>query len=195
MALIDPVIRLARLQAKLGLKGALLVTRAGVAALEAAEAMLDERRTGSSTAASPAAERGADAPSAEEAAAVSPMPDLAPEAVEDEPRAAPRRPRRAPRVPPPPPEAKADDDSPELVAEFAEAGAEEGVGAEVGVREPWDGYDRTRGAEVCARLRGESAETAAAVELYERTHKRRRSVIDAAERRLRDTRNPASGRS
>src|SRR5205814_1916344 len=38
-------------------------------------------------------------------------------------------------------------EEPELVAEFAEPGAEEEAGAEVEIAEPWEGYDRMKTAE------------------------------------------------
>jgi len=72
-----------------------------------------------------------------------------------------------------------------LVAEVAEEGAEDGAGAELTVEPPWDGYDRMTAADIGDRLSAGTAAEAAAVELYESTHKNRRSVKDAAERALR----------
>jgi hypothetical protein len=72
-----------------------------------------------------------------------------------------------------------------LVAESAEEGAEDGAGAELHVDPPWDGYDRMTAADIRDRLGAASAIEAAAVELYESTHKSRRTVLDAAERALR----------
>jgi hypothetical protein len=72
-----------------------------------------------------------------------------------------------------------------LVAEVAEAGAEDGAGPELHVDEPWDGYDRMTAADIRDRLVGASHAEAAAVELYEALGKRRVSVIRAAERALR----------
>jgi hypothetical protein len=71
-----------------------------------------------------------------------------------------------------------------LVAEVAEVGAEEGAGPELRVDEPWEGYDRMAAVEICDRLTAATTELAAAVELYESTRKRRRSVLDAAARAL-----------
>ena len=51
--------------------------------------------------------------------------------------------------------------------------------------EPWTGYAATNAADIRARLAGADAETAGAVKLYEASHKGRRTVIEAAERRLR----------
>jgi hypothetical protein len=72
-----------------------------------------------------------------------------------------------------------------LVAEVAEEGAEDGAGAELTVEPPWDGYDRMTAADIGDRLAAGTAAEAAAVELYESTHRNRRSVKDAAERALR----------
>jgi hypothetical protein len=75
-------------------------------------------------------------------------------------------------------------EQPDLVAEVAEVGAEEGAGAEVHVDEPWPGYGRMRAPEIRTRLRAEGVETAAAVRLYEAAHKGRTSVLEAAGRRV-----------
>jgi hypothetical protein len=71
-----------------------------------------------------------------------------------------------------------------LVAEVAEEGAEDGAGAELTVEAPWDGYDRMTAADIRDRLAAATAVEAAAVELYESTHKNRRTVMDAAARTL-----------
>lgn len=71
-----------------------------------------------------------------------------------------------------------------LVAELAEEGAEDGAGAELHVDEPWDAYDEMTAAEIRDRLAAADPVVAAAVNLYETTHKSRRTVIDAAERAL-----------
>lgn len=71
-----------------------------------------------------------------------------------------------------------------LVAELAEEGAEDGAGAELHVDEPWDGYDEMTAPEIRARLAAADPVVAAAVNLYETTHKSRRTVIEAAERAL-----------
>ena len=77
------------------------------------------------------------------------------------------------------------DEEPVLVAESAEEGAEDGAGPELHVDAPWDGYDQMTAADIRDRLSGASPTEAAAVELYESTHKSRRTVLDAAERALR----------
>lgn len=71
-----------------------------------------------------------------------------------------------------------------LVAEVAEQGAEDGAGPEIRVDEPWDGYDEMTATEIRDRLSAANAVLAAAVDLYEATHKSRRTVIEAAERAL-----------
>jgi hypothetical protein len=72
-----------------------------------------------------------------------------------------------------------------LVAEAAEEGAEDGAGPELHVDAPWDGYDRMTAADIRDRLSAATPAEAAAVELYETTHKSRSSVLDAAGRALR----------
>ena len=71
-----------------------------------------------------------------------------------------------------------------LVAELAEEGAEDGAGAELHVDEPWDAYDEMTASEIRDRLATSDPVVAAAVNLYETTHKSRRTVIEAAERAL-----------
>ncbi len=76
-------------------------------------------------------------------------------------------------------------EEPELVAEFAEPGAEDEAGAEVEIAEPWEGYDRMKAAEIQRRLEDSSDEVAAVVRLYESAGKNRQTVLRAAERKLR----------
>ena len=68
--------------------------------------------------------------------------------------------------------------------EEAEPGAEDGAGAAVRVQPPWEGYERMAAREVIARLGDATPAELAAVELYERTHRSRQTVLEAAERRL-----------
>jgi hypothetical protein len=75
--------------------------------------------------------------------------------------------------------------APVPVAEFGEEGAEEKAGAQVHVDPPWGGYDDMTAARIQQRLRTAKREVVAAVSLYESTHRKRRTVIDAAGRRLR----------
>jgi hypothetical protein len=72
-----------------------------------------------------------------------------------------------------------------LVAEVAEEGAEDGAGPELHVDPPWDGYDDMTAPQITDRLTAGDPVLAAAVDLYETTHKSRRTVIEAAERALR----------
>jgi hypothetical protein len=72
-----------------------------------------------------------------------------------------------------------------LVEESAEAGAEDGAGANVHIAEPWEGYARMGAREVIARLEGASPAELAAVQLYESAGRNRQTVKAAVERRLR----------
>lgn len=81
----------------------------------------------------------------------------------------------------------------EVVAEFAEPGAEDGAGAQIEVEAPWDGYDAMAAQAVVDRIAESGPEQLAVVELYERFHKNRRTVLAAAESRLREA-NPPTGR-
>jgi hypothetical protein len=72
----------------------------------------------------------------------------------------------------------------ELVEEVAEAGAEDGAGAQVRVAEPWDGYAALRAADVIERVAQATSEELAAIELYELTSRRRQTVIAAAQDEL-----------
>jgi hypothetical protein len=92
-----------------------------------------------------------------------------------------------PGPPPPPvdePEPIHVSEEPELVAESADPGATNGSGAEVRVEEPWDGYRRAKASEVIASLADLTREELAVVELYEATHRARKSVLAAVEREL-----------
>ena len=75
-------------------------------------------------------------------------------------------------------------EEPELVAEAAETGAEDGAGAEVAVDKPWPGYDEMTAADIEDRLLTEGPETVAAVSLYEASHKGRASILEAASRTM-----------
>jgi len=99
------------------------------------------------------------------------------------PPAARPRPRSNGGAPPVAPEPVHVSEEPELVAEVADRGAEEGAGAEVHVDEPWEGYDRMTAAAIKGRLRMEGAAVAGTVRLYEAAHKGRSSVLEEAGRR------------
>jgi hypothetical protein len=111
---------------------------------------------------------------------------------------APPSPPPAPATPPTPPAeqpdtplsreqaaAKTIDDTPEVVAERADRGAEDGAGAQLDIEPPWEGYDEMTAAQVGERLAEADAAAVAIVELYERGHKKRATVLAAATRRLR----------
>ena len=104
----------------------------------------------------------------------------------------PASPAPAPPPPPAPDKAKVLDDEPVLVAEFGEEGAEEPAGAQVSVAEPWEGYDGMNVRTLRDRLAVADSELLAAVVLYEGFSKKRRSVIEAAERRLTQLSPPRS---
>lgn len=87
-------------------------------------------------------------------------------------------------VPVPPPEPAHVSEEPELVREEADPGAEEGAGAQLRVAEPWAGYHLMNARDVIDRLVSATPEELAAVELYERSHRRRKTVVAAAERAL-----------
>jgi hypothetical protein len=72
----------------------------------------------------------------------------------------------------------------EIVEEVADPGAEDGAGAQVHVAPPLHGYDALRAADVVARLRGADIAQLGAIELYEQTHRRRRTVLEAVAREL-----------
>ena len=121
-------------------------------------------------------------PEVEVAPEPAPEPQVA--AVEYEPIPEPPTPEPPARPREPEPEAPVHiDTESELVGEFAEVGAEEGAGAELHVNEPWDGYRRMRVADIRERVAVAGAEELAVTQLYEVTHGRRRSVLDAVERR------------
>jgi hypothetical protein len=72
----------------------------------------------------------------------------------------------------------------ELVGEVADAGAEDGAGAQVRIAEPWSGYRELRAADVIERLPTASPEELAAIELYELASRKRQTVVAAAQREL-----------
>lgn len=76
-------------------------------------------------------------------------------------------------------------DEAEVVAEFAEPGAEDGAGAQLDVEQPWEGYASMNAGSVIDRLQQADPAQLALVELYEQTHKNRQTVLSAAAKRLR----------
>ncbi len=99
-------------------------------------------------------------------------------------------PAPVPEPGPPQPEPAHVSSEPELVESFAERGAEDTPGAEVHIEEPFAGYRRLKARDVIARLATASREELAAVELFERAHANRRSVLVAAERALKKASPP-----
>jgi hypothetical protein len=134
--------------------------------------------------------RGALSDFGEQRAPAPPAPDDNGQAADAGPVAAatpPRAPAATDAPPPVPDELIPDhvDEEPVLVAEAAEEGAEDGAGAELHVRPPWEGYDQMTAGDIRDRLAVATVTEAAAVELYESTRRSRRSVLDAAERAVR----------
>jgi hypothetical protein len=62
---------------------------------------------------------------------------------------------------------------------------EETAGASIHLAAPFAGYDALRAVDVIARLAGSDAATLGAIELYEQSHRRRRTVLDAIAREAR----------
>ncbi len=174
-----------------GLSGALTLVRIGRELLDPPEesamhAAERARGSGRGNGGPPAAERPAPRRSPARSARTKPA-----EASGPTPADAPSRPEAAgppsrpkPAEPPSRPESAHLDTEPELVAEVAEAGAEDGAGAELHIDEPWDGYDAMSAPEVSRRLAREGEAAAAAVKLYEAAGKGRSSVLQAADREL-----------
>jgi hypothetical protein len=71
-----------------------------------------------------------------------------------------------------------------LVATQADPGVQDGPGAEARADEPWRGYAAMRAADVVDRLAASDDNAVSVALLYERAHRRRRSVLEAAEREL-----------
>jgi hypothetical protein len=93
-------------------------------------------------------------------------------------------------VEPPPSEAPASEE-PEhvdteavVVAESADPETADGIHTDLHVAEPWDGYAGMTAADVIGRLEDASPAEVAVVQLYESTHRARKTVIEAAQRRL-----------
>ena len=52
-------------------------------------------------------------------------------------------------------------------------------GPQIRVDAPWDGYDQMKAGEIVTRVKGADASARAVVRLYEQTHKKRKSILDA----------------
>jgi hypothetical protein len=100
-------------------------------------------------------------------------------------RTRPQPPQPVAAAPAPAPEAEALGDVQAHVSREAEPVASFGPGDDPGptleVQAPWPSYDEQSAAEVVRRVRSGDDATRAVVLLYERGHKRRKSVLEAAE--------------
>jgi hypothetical protein len=99
--------------------------------------------------------------------------------------------RTAPARPAPPPAETAEPAAPELadreavlVAESADTGAADGAGAAIRVDEPWQGYAKLTVKDITAQLATADPAMLAVVRLYESTHRKRRTLLAAIDRRL-----------
>jgi hypothetical protein len=70
------------------------------------------------------------------------------------------------------------------VAESADAGAADGAGAVIHIDEPWKGYTKLTAKDITAQLATANPAMLAVVRLYESTHRNRRTVLAAVDRRL-----------
>lgn len=75
-------------------------------------------------------------------------------------------------------------EEPVLVEEFADPGAEDGAGPEISIGEPWPSYGSMKADEVIARLEEADSAAVAVARLYEQANRRRKTVLAAADRRL-----------
>ena len=71
-----------------------------------------------------------------------------------------------------------------VVAESADAGAEDGAGAQIRVGEPWEGYGKLTAKEVNDRLAAAGPESLAVARLYEAANRNRVTVLREIDRRL-----------
>lgn len=76
-------------------------------------------------------------------------------------------------------------EEPALVDEVAEPGAEDGAGPEIHIDEPWEGYAQMNAKQVIERLHAATPAELAAVQLYEGSHRRRQTIVNAVQRALR----------
>jgi len=94
----------------------------------------------------------------------------------------------APAAEPPAPAPEAEpphvSEEPVLVEEFADPGAEEGAGPEISIGEPWPSYASMNATEVIARLEEADPAAVAVARLYEQANRGRKTVLAAADRRL-----------
>ena len=90
-------------------------------------------------------------------------------------------PREAPAAAPAPDHVS---EEPVLVEEVADPGAEDGAGPEISVGEPWPSYASMTASEVIARLEEADPAAVAVARLYEQANRGRKTVLAAADRRL-----------
>lgn len=81
----------------------------------------------------------------------------------------------------------------EVVAERADPDATDGAGAQLKIDEPWPGYDNLHADEIIAAIATAGPAELAVTDLYENTHKRRRTVLAAVEQQLRASRGSGAG--
>jgi hypothetical protein len=168
-----------------------VVERAVLGALQVAH-LVTRDGSPSATAPEPAARGQATRPRPPRSATASPRRPPAADSPPPPPRSTPPSAEPAPIVtgpapeepPLPVPEPTHVSEEPELVREEAEIGAEEGAGASIRIDPPWDGYDRLGARDVIARLSGVDAAVLAAVQLYESSHRSRRTVLVTVQRQL-----------
>ena len=89
-----------------------------------------------------------------------------------------------PQEPEPEPEPEPTGERAELVDTVADPGAEDGAGASLRVAPPFPGYDKLRAPDVIDRLGGVDLAELGETELYERSHRARRTVLDAIAREI-----------
>ena len=154
-----------------------------------AEPLVERRRSSDAYSPAPAAARP-DAPEPPladvlRAAPPAPAPDPAPAAPSPAAAsAAADPPAAAPAAAAPEAEAAHVDREAIVVAESSDPGADEGVGAQIRIDEPWDGYDELNVKQVSAQLADAGTETLAVVRLYESANRNRRTVLDAIDKRM-----------
>ena len=125
-----------------------------------------------------------DEDTAHEVRSVQPLPAQPPRSRSTEPERTPLTPTEPERTPLTEEPAHVSEE-PELVEQLAEPGAEDGAGAELHIREPWEGYRHMTAREVTGRLSNASSAELAAVKLYESSNRGRQTILAAVARQLR----------
>jgi hypothetical protein len=164
---------------RLGLRAARVAARGGLQASEGAISLASfvlKRATSSAS---------RDEPRSDDVMYAAPAKQSAPASRRSASDATPARPVQSEPVTARPPSPAHVSEEPTLVEEFAEAGAENGAGAQVHIAEPWDGYAHMNAQDIIARLSHADAAELAAVQLYEAAHRSRATVMTVVERELR----------